>query len=256
MDTLDPIDYVNSLLVVKEVRDAYLIQNFESSTDAVDERILKIQETFPQLKVLKNNNYYFLSLKSLNQADVDNDTKIARILRFSCDVEFKDLDRNKETVTYNIDVHIRRRKSPITIITYMCQTKSTMRDAHQLVSEIQKVLPDDKVVLDINVNIPVISLIPKLMNPKYKFTKNEIRELNNVIFNIMNKSSYDRILGEIDYNNLLHRGIMLSYITEYEHDTLEAFYPLQSSGYMEEVYRIEDQKSNLMEQILINSKKV
>ncbi len=43
MDTLNPIDYINSLLVVKGVRDAYLIQNIESSTDAVDERIQKIQ---------------------------------------------------------------------------------------------------------------------------------------------------------------------------------------------------------------------
>ena len=48
---------------------------------------------------------------------------------------------------------------------------------------------------------------------------------------------------------------MLSYIAEYEHDTLEAFYPLQSSGHMEEVYKIEDEKSKLMEQILIDSKK-
>jgi hypothetical protein len=255
MDTLGPIDYINSLLVVKGVRDAYLIQNFESSTDAVDERIQKIQEVFPQLKLLKNNNYYFLSLKSLNKADVDNDIKIAHLLRFSCDVDFKDLDRSKETVTYNIVVHIRGRKSPVTIITYICQTKSTMRDAQQLVSEIQKVLPDDKVVLDVDVNIPVISLVPKLMNPKYKFTKNEISELNNIIFNIMNESSYDRILGEIDYNNLLHRGIMLSYIAEHEHDTLQPFYPLQSSGHMKEVYQIEDEKGKLMEQILIDSKK-
>lgn len=255
MNTLDPEDYINSSLVVNGVRDAYLIQNFESSTDEVDERIRKIQEAFPQLKLLQSNNYYFLSLKSLNEVDVDNNTKIARLLRYSYDVDFKDLDRHQETVVYSINVLIHGTKSPITIISYICQTKSTLDDAYQLVSEIQEVLPHDKVTLDVDVNIPVISLIPKLMNPKYKFTENEISTLYAVIYNIV-ESGCDRIFGEIDFNNLLHRGIMLSYIAEHEHDTLEPFYPIQRSGRMEEVVEIKDQRSKLIEQILIDSKKV
>ena len=36
---------------------------------------------------------------------------------------------------------------------------------------------------------------------------------------------------------------------------LEPFYPLQSSGHMEEITQIEDKKCDLMEKILVDSKK-
>lgn len=250
---LEPIDYINALLVNKGVRDAYLIQNFESSSENVEKRIQQIQKVFPALKVMKNSNYYFLSPKSLKKEDVDNDSKIARLLRFSCDVDYKDLDRSRETVTYNIFVKVN--ETPINIITYICQTKSKLRDAEQLVNDIKKVLPNYKVDLDVSVVIPVVSLIPKLINPKYKFNDAEINAVKNIIFNVMNQTSYNKIIDNIDYNNLIHRGIILTYITDHEHDTLSPFYPIQSSGHMEEIFEIEDERSDLMKQILVESKK-
>jgi hypothetical protein len=251
---LQPIDYINSFLITKGIRDAYLIQNFDSSTANIEQRVKKILHVFPSLHLLRYNNYYFLSVKPLQKNNVDSDKKIAQLLRFSCDVDFKDLDRKKETVAYNINVFLKADQDPITIITYLCQTKSTIRSAEQLVNDIRKVL-DFKVELDVNVDIPVVSLIPKLVNPKYKFNDDEIHTLDNVIYNIMNQKSYHNILSEIDYNNLIHRGIVLTYITDHEHDTLQPFYPLNTSGHMEEIYEIEDQRSELMKQILVDSKK-
>ena len=252
---LDPVDYINSLLVTEKVRKAYLIQNFESNTVSVDAKIQKILEVFPALKLLQHDNYYFLSLKSLTRAEVNNDEKIGVLLGFSCDVDFKDLDRNKETVTYNINVYLNRKGNPITIITYVCQTKSTLRDAEKLRDDIQVVLTKDRVELDVEVDAPVVSLIPKLIDPKHKFNDKEKTALYNVLLNTMADSSYDKIRSEIDFDNLLHRGIMLSYITEYEHNSMAPFYPLQSTGHMEEVYQIEDKRSDLMERILTKSKK-
>lgn len=260
MDILNPVDYINALLVVKGVRDAYLIQNFESTTDAVDERIKKIQAQFPELKLLKNNNYYFLSLKPLKKEDVDDDTKIARLLRFSCDVDFKDLDRNKETITYSITVHIRGVSNPIPIITYICQTESTKRDAEQLKRDIHIALIKERVgvqhvKLHVEKNIPIRSLIPKLMKPSYKFTKREKDELENTIFNIMNEESAEGLIDAIDFNNSLHRGIMLAFIAQHEYDTLEPFFPLQTSGHMKEIQHIEKERGKLLHQILMKGKK-
>ena len=261
-DSLKPVDYINSFLVEKGIRDAYLIQNFESNTDVVESRIAEIQTIFPKLKILKTGNYYFLSLKQLKKVDVETDEKISPILRFSCDVKYTDLDRTMETIGYHINVFLKGIEEPLNIISYVCQTTSTIRDAEQLVSDIKKVLMDDinlkkivlKVELDVVVDMPILSFIPKLMDPKYKFNKEEIEGLNNIIFNIMN-SSYEKIIDNIDYDNLIHRGIMLVYITEHEHDILEPFYPLQSSGHMEEITQIEDKKCDLMEKILVDSKK-
>ena len=56
-------------------------------------------------------------------------------------------------------------------------------------------------------------------------------------------------------DNIIHRGIILTYITEYEYDTLEPLYPLQPSGYMEQIYEIENKKTDLMKKILIDSTK-
>ena len=67
----------------------------------------------------------------------------------------------------------------------------------------------------------------------------------------MNPSSIDKIIKALDYNNPVHRGIILSFIASHEFDTLKPFYPIQNSGYFEEINEIDEQKSILLEKILL-----
>jgi hypothetical protein len=50
---LDPVDYINSLLVTKKVREAYLIQNFEPTTDSIDVKIRDILKGISSIKTIK-----------------------------------------------------------------------------------------------------------------------------------------------------------------------------------------------------------
>tara|TARA_B100000795_G_scaffold268632_1_gene256013 strand:- start:74 stop:901 length:828 start_codon:yes stop_codon:yes gene_type:complete len=256
-------EYINSFLVEKGIRKAYLIQNFETTTVTVDKLICDIQTIFPTLKLFKQNNYYYLSIKQLKKEDVDNNVKIASLLRFDSDLDFDDLDREKDMIDYNVNVFLNDTNEPITIITYLCQTNSKKESAEKLVDDIIDILRSDinfkklvlKVELQINVTVPIMSLVPKLMDNKYKFNDEEKKQLDDIIFNTWNEISSSKIIENINYDNTLHRGVMLVYISEYKYSILEPLYPLQSSGYMEEIYKIENKKSELMIQFLIDSNK-
>ena len=254
---INPEDFINSFLIIKGVRDAYLLQNHKSTTYEIDNRINAIQTKFPELNLLKNNNYYYFSLKKLTLQDIETNEQISKILRFSCDVEFDNLNRNIETVTYNFNVYLQRIKDPINIITYICQTKNTIQDANKLLEDIKTALSSittfEGAELNIKVNIPVISLIPKLIDISYVFTQDEIEALDDIIYNIMNFNNYNKIIGNINYYNPIHRGIVLAYISDFKHPVLEPLYPLNTSGYMEDINRIEDKKSDLIQKILIDS---
>ena len=262
MDTLNAEHYINAFLVEKGVRPAYLIQNHCISTDIeVNTHVKNVQQMFPSLKLFVYNNYYFLATRQLRTDDVNSSEKIAKILRFDCDVNFDDLDREKETTDYNVDVYLNGKTAPITLITYVCQTDSKRASANRLVDDVRtEVLNDlylkplvNKVELKVNVTMPVVSFIPKLLDLTYTFNEDELRHLGDIIYNVMNETSCNKIVNAIDYMNPIHRGIMLGYLSEFKHNVLEPLYPLQSTGYMKQIYDIEDKKSDLMVTILNSS---
>ena len=246
--------YINAFLVEKGVRDAYLIQNFESTDTEVIALTNNIQVVFPNLKVFVSNNYYYLSKRELKTEDVNSSEKIAKVLRFECDVNFEDLDRTKETIDYNVDVYMKGNTEPITLITYVCQTDNLRDAAIKLVDDIRQTLMNDpymktmvrKVELMVNVTMPALSFLPKLMDLSYVFNVNEIRHLDDIIYNIMNEDSSKKIIDAIDYANPIHRGLMIGYIGDYQHHVLEPLYPLQSTGYMDQIYEIEKKKTALL----------
>ena len=255
-------DYINSLLVIKKVRKAYLIQNHEPTDSQINKRITNIQKIFPTLILLKDGTYYYLSEEKLTIDDTSDNIKIGKILRFDCDEKFDDLDLEKLRISYNINVYLKYIKNPISIITYVCQTKSRVESARKLVSDIKDVLINEdylkdkfmKIELKINDMIPAKSFIPKLIDKKHKFTEPEKIEMYNIIDNIMNKHNYIKIKKEIDFNNILHRGIMLSFLSEHEHNYYK-YLPIQELKYFEQISEIEDKRINLILDILIESKK-
>ena len=55
IDRIGYCNYINSFLVDKKVRDAFLIQNFSNSTVEVDALIKDIQDIFPSLNLFHNS---------------------------------------------------------------------------------------------------------------------------------------------------------------------------------------------------------
>ena len=258
MDALNVEHYINAFLVEKGVRDAYLIQNCIDTDTEITALVKNIQLVFPSLKLFVSNNYYFLATRQLQTDDVNSSEKIAKILRFDCDVNFDDLDRETETTDYNVDVYLNGKTTPITLITYVCQTDSKRESAERLVDDVRtEVLNDpylktlvNKVELKANVTMPTMSFVSKLLDLTYTFNEEEIQHLDDIVFNVMNETSCIKIVNAIDYMNPIHRGIMLGYISDYQHNVLDPLYPLQSTGYMKQIYDIENKKSDLMVTIL------
>lgn len=254
---LIPNDFLNAYLVINKVRNAFLLQNFDDNDFDILKRISKIKNIFPNLYLLKSENYFFLSIEKLYENDINTEKKIANILRFKTDIDFDKLDKEKETISFNFIFDVNEQE-PINLITYVCQTDKTKNDAELFLDDIIKAINKDnilkeivKVDLKIERFIPPKSLIPKLLNLNYTLNQEEIHTIGNVIFNIMNPESIGKIINSLDYKNPIHRGLILGFISDYEYDTLTPFYPLQTTGYSKDIYEIDEKKSILLEQILM-----
>ena len=254
---LGPEDYINSLIVVKGIRKAYLIQNFSDTDIEIKERIENIQQVFPRLQLLINQNYNYLSLEKLTKKQVDNNDKIAKILHFDCSSSFDTINRDEEYIVYNIIVTLTNQQV-IHLITYICQDDTTYENAEKLTNKIREVIFNHEylknivkdVELDMKIIQPLSSLVDKIANPKIRLNEDEIERIREVIYNIMNKENYDKIVDIIEYNNPIHRGFILSFIATLEFDPLTPLFPLQLSGYMEEIYDIENKRTELLVSLL------
>ena len=254
---LIPNDFLNSYLVINKVRRAFLLQNFDNNYFDILNRISKIKIEFPILNILQTENYYFFSIDKLNKNDVNTEKKIAEVLRFKSDIDFDKLDRTKLTISFNFIFSIKNLER-INLITYVCQTEKTKGEAEIFLNDIRKVINKDnnlKEIVNVDLKIerfiPPICLIPKLLNLDYTIINEEIEAIKIIIFNIMNPSSSEKVIKSLDYKNPIHRGLILGFISSYEHDTLKPLYPLQNSGYLKEIYEIDEKKSILLENILL-----
>ncbi len=72
---LIPNDFLNSYLVINKVRNAFLLQNFDDNDFDILKRISKIKNIFPNLYLLKSENYFFLSIEKLYENDINTEKK-------------------------------------------------------------------------------------------------------------------------------------------------------------------------------------
>lgn len=254
---LGPEDYINSLLVVKGIRKAYLIQNFSETDIEIKERIENIQQVFPELQLLTEQNYNYLSLEKLTKKQVNNNDKIAKILHFECGSSFDTINRDEEYIVYNIIVTLNNQQV-IHLITYICQDDTTYENAEQLTNKIREVIFNheylknivEDVKLDMKIISPLSLLVDKIVNPKIRLNEDEIERIREFIYNIMNEENYRKIVDIIEYNNPIHRGFILSFIATLEFDPLTPLFPIQLSGYMEEIYDLENKRTELLVSLL------
>ena len=63
-----------------------------------------------------------------------------------------------------------------------------------------------------------------------------------ILYNCMSYECLQRLIPHINYKNEVHKGILLSFVSEYHHSLIEPLYPLQFSPYKDEIYEIEEKK--------------
>jgi len=261
-------DYINTLLVTKNVRGAYLIQNFNTINNIHihEERLENILSIFPNIHIITDETYTFLSKNKLSMKDIQTEEQIGNLLAYKCDNKFDELDRDKITYTYDINVKLKDSvidKDSFDIITFMCQDLTYKDDIYDFTNTVKETIMNDSnlvkivddVVLYITENQPLSNLNTKIIDPSYTLTNIDIDQIKMIIINVIaNEDVFDILVEHLDYNNLFHRGIIASFMATFFHDELEPLYPLQLNEHREDILEIRQHRIKYLLNMLIKTK--
>ena len=242
---------LNAILVNEGVRSAMLIQpadyNEGTGNDTKTLSIVKkIKKLFP--KLLSSNNYKIYQGTIISKKSYDDKDKVislenmGEILDYPCFNDFETLNRDEPLfaleliVSYN-DTSYNDKEIPL--FTNICKDKKIIDKFNVLSAKAFRALTNEKnkgILNEIKINkinkiyvnieniIPTQYIINKLMTKK-KLSDEEIKVITNIFYNM---GFSDKLLEyEIQYNNPIHKGILLDLLLKDKYDVLSPFYPLQ-----------------------------
>jgi len=235
---------LNAILVNEDIRPAMLVQpqDYHERTGQ-DPKTLsivnKIKELFPKLILSDSYDGIYqgtiISKKSYNSSFISIE-KMGEILGYPCYKDINDLNRDKPyysiavMVSYNTD-------KEITLIVNVCKDKKTIKEFNSIAEFASYIFkkPDYKklltsfdikrVYVKIENEIPTQFIINKLLIPNSTLTEDEENKFINILYNF----DFSEKLTEykFQYNNPIHRGIILDLLLKEKYDILSPFYPIQ-----------------------------
>ena len=240
---------LNAILVNEGVRSAMLIQPPDySEKTGKDKKTLSIvnniKKQFPEL--LSSDNYKIYQGIIISKKSYDDKVlsleNMGEILDYPCFNDFETLNRDEPLfmleliVSYNDTLY---NDNEIPLFTNICKDKKTIEKFNILSSNAFRALTNEKnkgILNEIKINkinkvyvnieniIPTQYIINKLMTKK-KLSDEEIKVITNVFYNM---GFSDKLLEyKIQYNNPIHKGILLDLLLKEKYDVLSPFYPLQ-----------------------------
>ena len=237
---------LNVILVDAGIRPAMLIQPADvgeaSSNDPKTKSILNaIKLSFPSLIYSeKYQIYQGIIISKTKKYDGEHISleHMGKILGYPCYKEFNEI-RNDE-VSYSVSIYVYLSdKTKIQLIGNICK-KQNIYHFKKLANEAQdvffhkkynKYLNDiaiQKVDVEIEKNIPTQQLIDKLID-NHDLDIDEKNKIMNMFFNFgFSEETQIYLKDNIQYNNPIHKGIIIDLLVRELHDTLSAFYPLQN----------------------------
>lgn len=237
---------LNCILVNENVRPAMLVQpaDYKEAThnDPKTKSIIeKIKANFPKLilstdyekyqgVIVSNTNYNGIKDISLEE--------MGKILGYPCYEDFNNI--SDENISYNISIYVKdTSNNRIQIFPNRCKDEKNIGKFNDIVErakvafkkEEYKSILNGVEVKDVYVEtspvIPTQIIINKLLKNE-KLEQNEIDKVQNILYNFgfsMELQFY--FLDNFQYNNPIHKGILLDLLLKDKHDTLSPFFPLQ-----------------------------
>jgi len=241
---------LNIILVKENVRPAMLIQpvnyNEYRGTDKKMTIILNaIKLHFPELYQSENYTNYqgtIISKINFNGQHISNE-RMGKILGYPSYKDFQNMDKNKDNYTIIIEVFYKNINSSveysIEIFANYCKDLSKLIKYKILSSRFEKILKNNKykellgeniitkVDYDIIKNVSTQSLIDKLIHKK-ELDNDDKYKIQNILYNF-GFSTEIQFYFQIyfDYNNDIHKGILLSILLNEKYYLLEPFTPLK-----------------------------
>lgn len=235
---------LNCILVNENIRPAMLLQpvNYHetSGKDPITKSILHaIKTQFPELVFTEDYERYqgiIISKTEYHGQEISLE-RMGQILGYPCYQDFEYIDPNKSS--YSIRVVAKEKNGmPIELFANVCKDTTKMKVFKQFAKKAQLVLKQEeykrvlngidivKVDVNVDVTIPVQALIDKLIKNK-KLNQNEIDRIDNILYNFgFSEETQYYFSRNFQYNNPIHRGILLDLLVKDKNDVLSPFFPL------------------------------
>lgn len=244
MDPLSEIgleEYMNCVLVRSDVRPAFLIQPADyrevtSNNTITQRKVNAIKLFFPELIISTINGEALISKRAYTEADFQKNQDMGEALGYPCaaDYEYTLTHKNEPDVAIHINA-IMTDGTSLQILANACKDDSKFPQFVALASAAETVLKADprltgkilSVVVKKQVTVPVKYLLQKLIRNE-PLNKDEEYTLRNQIWNMGWEDNNAMTQYKYEFNNPVHRGILITLMTHVREDPMEPFYPLQS----------------------------
>ena len=237
---------LNAILVNEGVRSAMLIQPPDySEKTGKDKKTLSIvnniKKQFPEL--LSSDNYKIYQGIIISKKSYDDKVlsleNMGEILDYPCFKDFETLNRDEPLFNFELLVSYDDDKE-LSLFNNICKDKKTVEKFNLLSTKAFSALTNakykgilngikinkiNKVYVNIENIIPPQYVINKLITKK-KLNDEEIKVITNVLYNL--GFSYKLLEYDFQYNNSIHKGILLDLLLKHKYDILSPFYPLQN----------------------------
>jgi hypothetical protein len=254
---------LNCILVNENVRPAMLVQPADykerTHSDPRTKSIIEgIKKYFPNFILTSDYENYQGVIVSKIDYDYDGNKNIGakemgKILGYPCYEDFTIIEDDK--ISYVIEIYVEvNQNSKIQILANKCKDTTKVAEFNSLASNAKNAFSKKdysellngfevkNVYVEISQNIPTQIIINKLLSNE-TLEQAELDKVQNILYNFgFSNELQFYFMIYFQYNNPIHKGILLELLLKEKHDILSPFYPLQN-------YPIQSKKVNeLIEQ--------
>ena len=237
MEQIGLEEYLNCILVHNDVRPAFLVQNIDYGEDSPNDPITKqkldaIRANFPDLVLSFHREGTLVAKKAYVR--IEDSVTMGKTLGYPCAEEFGSINSETPSITYSLIAKLKNNRA-VQLMANVCLNDSSypvMKSLAKKAEAVFKATPDtENVVKSVKVekivNVPTKYIIKKLIKGE-ELTDNEKSGMRNEIFNLGDVENTE--LGDYPYefDNPVHRGILLTLMTYALNTPISIFYPLDS----------------------------
>jgi hypothetical protein len=239
---------LNCILVNENVRPAMLVQpeDYEEAShhDPKTKYIIgEITKMFPHL--LASSDYETYQGVIISKTDYNGKKDISleemgKLLGYPCYKDFDTMEDNNDKVSYSISIYAEDNKNNrIQLFANRCKDAAKIQEFNTIAgnartvfakkeyNEILREFQVKEVYVEKVANVPTQAIINKLVKNE-KLEENEIDTIQNILYNFGFSTELQLFFCVgFQYNNPIHKGILLDLLLKEKHDTLSPFYPLQ-----------------------------
>jgi len=240
---------LNCILVNENVRPAMLVQpadyNERTHSDPITKSIIEgIKKYFPNFIFTTDYENYQGVIVSKIDYDYNGNKNIlakemGKILGYPCYEDFTTIDIN--SISYAIEIYVEvNQNSKIQILANKCKDITKLPEFNSLAnnsknafakkeySELLNGFEVKEVYVEISQNIPIQTIINKLLSNE-TLEQAELDKVQNMLYNFgFSNELQFYFMIYFQYNNPIHKGILLELLLKKKYDILSPFYPLQN----------------------------